>query len=265
MRPIALDRSFAVAFLFVLGACNGSPAQEPAPAVEAAEQGAKPRLGLFTTLPIYWGEADDIGAFLEGESETDWVRAELETRFEIVPLDTLEEEALEGLDRVLLAQPRPLAPSENVAFDAYLADGGRAVIMADPMVTRHSHYPIGDKRRPQDVVLLSPIFDRLGVGLEFDEDQPHGEYRIEQGGIAFPVNLAGRFVEADSGSPARGCHVYDNGIFSLCKNGAGAAFLYADTAVLDWEQEDGVPADRKKAFWAIFDWILAENTTAKES
>ena len=259
--PNRSSRLLLAISLALVSACHGNSAQEQAEVADV--QVAKPKLGLFTTLPIYWGEAGDITAMLDSEAEPDWVRTELETKFEIVPLDTLEPEALEGLDRVLLAQPRALSPSENVSFDRYLANGGRAIIMADPMLTRHSQFGIGDRRRPQDVVLLSPILDRLGVELHFDEDQPDGEYRVEQGDIQFPVNLAGKFVEKDTGTTARGCTVYDNGIFGFCKNEAGGAFLYGDTALLDWEGPEPVPADRKQAFWAIFGWILQDNPASK--
>lgn len=243
----------------LVAACNGSAAQEQAVVVDAQEE--KPKLGLFTTLPIYWGEGGDISAMLDGGGETDWVRTELETRFEIVPLDTLESDALEGLDRVLLAQPRPLAPSENVAFDRYLADGGKAVIMADPMLTRHSEFAIGDRRRPQDVVLLSPILKRLGIELRFDESQPEGERTIQQAGRNFPVNLAGQFVAQPDESPDRHCIVPDPGLLARCRNGEGEALLYADAALLDWEDEEPVPASRRMALWSILEPLASDSTT----
>lgn len=206
----------------------------------------KPRLGLFTSLPIYWGEGD-IAEMLEGGKEPDWVRAELETRFELVPLDTLEPEALAGLDRVILAQPRPLAPSENVSFDDWLARGGRAVILADPMLTRHSRYPLGDRRRPQDVVLLSPILGRWGIELLFDEGQPAGERIVAAAGHAFPVNLRGRFARRETEDPARSCTVYGDGLLAQCVRGRGKAVLYADAALLDWEGDGAVPQARRDA------------------
>ncbi len=242
------------ASLALLVACNGGTAQDEAEVVE--QQVAKPKLGLFTTLPIFWGEAGDIAAMLEDEGETDWVRTELEKEFELVPLDTLEADALEGLDRVLLAQPRALAPSENVAFDRYLADGGKAVIMADPMLTRHSEFGIGDRRRPQDVVLLSPIFQRLGVELLFDEGQRQGERIMQQSGQEFPVNLAGRFEARESGASSRSCFVLEDGLLAQCVNGGGEAYLYADAALLDWEGEDPVPESRKEAFWSLLEPLV---------
>ena len=102
--PNRSSRLLLAISLALVSACHGNSAQEQAEVADV--QVAKPKLGLFTTLPIYWGEAGDITAMLDSEAEPDWVRTELETKFEIVPLDTLEPEALEGLDRVLLSQPR---------------------------------------------------------------------------------------------------------------------------------------------------------------
>ena len=245
----------ATGALALLTACNANTPQDEAAAapVEVTDaQTGKPKLGLFTTLPIYWGEAGDISEMIDGDSEPDWVRTELETRYELVPLDTLEAEALDGLDQVLLAQPRALAPSENVAFDAYLAQGGKAVILADPMLTRHSEYGIGDRRRPQDVVLLSPIFSRMGLELLFDEEQGEGE-RLVDGRL--PVNLAGRFVTRDSGSAERVCTVASEGLRATCRYGRGEVHLLADAAVLDWEGEEPVPEARKAALWSQLDPI----------
>ena len=247
--PSRSNSGIAAAFMLALAACNGGTAQDQAS--PARTEQPKPTLGLFTTLPLYWGEAGDIATMLDGETATDWVRAELETRFEIVPLNTLEADALDGLDRVLLAQPRPLAPSENVSFDGFLARGGKAVILADPMLTRHSEYPIGDPRRPQDVVLLSPIFSRLGVELRFDENQPRSERAVRGENAVFPVNLAGEFASVETGEPSRRCAVSAEGLVAHCVNGKGEAALYADAALLDWEGEEPVPESRKRALWNL--------------
>ena len=215
------------------------------------EAASKPRVGLFSSLPLYWGEGE-FGAMLEGGGEKDWVREELETRFELVPLDTLEPEALAGLDRVILAQPRALAPSENVSFDQWVTQGGQAVILADPMLTRHSRYPIGDRRRPQDVVLLSPIFSHWGVELLFDDSQPGGERMAEVQGQAVPVALRGRFARQDSSS----CAVLADGLLARCARGSGMAVLFADAALLDWDGSGPVPQERKDALWAVLRSVI---------
>ena len=249
MRSLNSRAFLASLALGMLAACGGTSAQDQV--VVAEEQVAKPKLGLFTTLPIYWGEGGDIASILDGESKPDWVRTELETKFEIIPLDTLEAEALEGLDRVLLAQPRPLAPSENVAFDSFIASGNHALIIADPMLTRHSEYAIGDRRRPQEVVLLSPILQRFGAELVFDESQDEGERIVTSGGFDFPVNMAGQFRAIDTDAKSA-CLIEDaTGLLARCNRGAGFAYLYADAAILDWEGDEPVPQARKDALWGI--------------
>lgn len=237
----------------VLAAC--------APGQAGEETLPKPRVGLFTSLPIYWGEGD-FGEILDGEAEQNWVRAELETRFELVPLDTLEPDALSGLERVILAQPRALAPSENASFDEWVSQGGRAVILADPMLTRHSHYPIGDRRRPQDVVLLSPIFSHWGVALQFDEGQPEGEREVAWNGRGFPVNLRGRFTEADTGAGDRSCEVDGDGLVARCARGAGEALLFADAALLDWEDSGPLPQARRDALWDLLAPLAADRQSS---
>ena len=74
---------FLTSLTLLLAACSQSQAGE-----EVLE---KPRVGLFTSLPIYWGEGG-LSAILDGSDRKDWVRALIETRFEIEPLDTLAEE-----------------------------------------------------------------------------------------------------------------------------------------------------------------------------
>ena len=170
---------------------------------------SKPRVGLFSSLPLYWGEGE-FGAMLEGGGQKDWVREELETRFELVPLDTLEPEALAGLDR-------------------------------------HSRYPIGDRRRPQDVVVLSPIFSHWGVELLFDDSQPGGERMAEVQGQAVPVALRGRFARQYSSS----CTAFADGLLARCARGSGVAVLFADAALLDWDGSGPVPQERKDALWAV--------------
>lgn len=222
----------ALAVLCALPACQAGAAEE--------ERGADVQtLGLFSSLPIYWGEGADIGAMIDGGGEPGWLRQVLEQRFALAPLDALESESLAGIDRLLLAQPRPLAPSENVALDDWVRSGGRALIFADPMLTRHSEYALGDKRRPADTVLLSPILTRWGLELRFDEGQPAGERVVELDGASMPVDLAGEFALIEGGE-ASTCAISDNGLIARCRIGEGLVDLVADAAVLD---EEGTAID----------------------
>lgn len=247
------NKALIAASLALLAACNGGSTQE-----QSSPTDGKPsptaKLGLFSTLPIYWGESGDIGSVLQGNVEQGWVRGTLEEKGELVPLDALEEDSLDGLKRVVLAQPRPLAPSENVAFDTWLREGGRALIFADPMLTQHSDFPLGDPRRPHDMVVISPILHHWGLDLLFDEEQSAGVRMATEGGIELPVDRAGRF-EAREGAADAKCSVSSGGLVADCRVGEGRALLVADAAVLDDHLEE--PA-RNAALGAFLDRAFAD-------
>ena len=255
MAHLPRTSMLATLLALILAACSAGQASD--------EPVEKPRVGLFSSIPIYWGEGD-FGEMLDGAAGKDWVRAELETRIELVPLDTLEAEGLAGLERVILAQPRPLAPSENVAFDRWLAEGGQAVILADPMLTRHSRYPLGDRRRPQDVVVLSPILAHWGLELRFDEDQPGGERTVAIQGDNVPVNLHGHFVAKGEGDAGRTCVIEDDGLIARCRVGDGEAVLLADAALLDAEHDGAVSAQRQAGLWSLLGPLAAPEPAAAD-
>lgn len=186
-------------------------------------------LGLMTTLPIYWAEADDVGAILQSQTKPNWVRLALERRSTLSPLDTLEDDTLRGFSKLMLAQPRALTPAENVSLDAWVRGGGQLLLFADPMLTHHSHYGIGDRRRPQDVVLLSPILRHWGLELLFDEDQRRDEWLVAVGETPVPVKLAGTLKP----SPNARCSLDSDGILARCFIGQGRVTIFADAAVLD--------------------------------
>lgn len=201
---------------------------------DATPDPATARLGLMTSLPIYWPEAHDVGELLENGQKIGQARKALETRYSLEPLDTLEADTLRGYDRLLLAQPRALSPSENVALDRWVRDGGRLLLFADPMLTVHSHFAVGDKRRAQDVILLSPILAHWGLELTFDPDQPPSERQVEVEGIVLPIAQAGAFELR----PGGGCDIAKSRIMARCRIGRGSVTLIADAAVLDESESD---------------------------
>ena len=230
--------ALALASALAAGACRAAP--EPAPQPERHAE--KPALGLMTTLPLLWGEAADVGELLAADGSASWVRGEIERRYAIEPLDTLDSAALDRIDRLVLAQPRALSPAENVALDGWVRGGGRLLLFADPMLTRPSRYPVGDRRRPQDVVLLSPILSHWGLELMFDDDAPEGERMVEIAGVGVPINLAGRFGLA----PGSQCDLEVGGTLARCTIGVGEVVLLADAAVLD-DPRAGQIAPRRAA------------------
>lgn len=203
----------------------------------------RPPLGLFATLPIYWGDTARLSDLLADDRQAHWARRALERDYTLRPLDVLEPgEAgggLSGLRYLLMAQPRALAPAENVALDEWVRDGGRLLLFADPMLTEESPFPLGDKRRPHDVVLLSPILAHWGLQLRFDAEQQGGTHAVPVLGAQMPVDLHGRLVAAPA-SKARGasCAVLAEGLAARCRIGRGDALIIADAALLDGHAPD---------------------------
>ena len=187
------------------------------------------------TVPIYWGEADGIEDLVSGDAEPHWARAELEAEFGLAPLDYLSAEAIAPFDYLLLAQPRALSGEENVALDAWVRGGGRLLLFADPMMTGHSRFPLGDRRRPMDVTLLSPILAHWGLTMQFVEDQPRGPGRIDAGDVVVPVNLPGRLVLSGKSGD---CALSGDAVVARCVLGEGSATILADAAVLDLHEPD---------------------------
>ncbi|WP_432200952.1 Gldg family protein [Erythrobacter sp. W53] len=216
----------------------------------ASHSSAKPELGLVTSLPIFWQESEEFGDILEPDAEPSWVRSALEQTHQLRPLDNLSEVELAPLDRLLLAQPRALSPEENVALDDWVRGGGKLLLFADPLLTQHSRFALGDARAPQSVALLSPILARWGLEMTFDEDQAEGERIGDVYGYEIPVNLAGRFRLIE-GDVKRQCDVGSEGLWAYCSIGKGAVWLVADAAALDTT----VASDdaRKAAVSALFE------------
>lgn len=215
----------ALALVFASASCGLGEADDTHP--------AEP-IGLYTSLPILWRETDALAGMLDRDAPRHWVLAALEQHGAIRPVDSLD--AADGampLPRgglLVLAQPRPLVPGENVALDGWVRAGGRVLLFADPMLTIDSSFALGDRRRPQDVVLLSPILSRWGLRLTFDEGQAGGERLAEVLSHPVPVNLPGRFELLAS---ARDCVILGGGLLASCHIGAGRVLAFADAALLE--------------------------------
>ncbi|MBO9724528.1 MAG: ABC transporter [Novosphingobium sp.] len=243
-------------------------------------------IGLYTSLPIVWGESGDIRELLEKERPRHWALAVLSSAGTLHPLDTVTDR-LPRDALLVLAQPRPLSPQENVALDRWVREGGRVLLFADPLLTAPTRYALGDPRRPQDTVLLSPILARWGLRLEFDEAQPAGEHLVETALGPLPVNLAGRFrllgnsgesasspgfsgkhgtvgdhgvdpgksgIMGTSGDAPGRCHLEAEGVLARCSVEKGRVFAVSDAAVLEKSDDPASIALRRNIFSTLIGW-----------
>jgi hypothetical protein len=212
-----------------------------------AQEPARPQLALMGTVPIYWGEAEGLEGLLDTSETGHWARTVLEREFELVPLDYLSADALAPHSTLMMAQPRALSAEENVALDAWVRGGGHLLLFADPMMTGHSHYGLGDRRRPQDVALLSPILAHWGLELRFDAEQESGLRLVDGSGAQFAVNLAGFWKQT-----GHHCELAREEIVALCEIGDGVAVLIADAAALDMDGPHASAKDFLAGFVSIF-------------
>lgn len=237
-----------LASLLALAGCNS--AGEADASGESGGSAAGTQLGLYSSLPILWGESEDIGGFLGGGGPEHWARDLLRSGGRLTALDSLADARgalpLPQGAILILAQPRPLTPQENVALDDWVRSGGRVLLFADPMLTAPSIFALGDARRPQDVAMLSPILARWGLHLEFDEAQQPGERAVDLPEGAVPVNLPGRFRPAEkSGNPASHCALAGDGLLADCRVGAGRVVALADAALFEDAQDPDDAENRR--------------------
>ena len=219
-------RRTSAALALGLLALSGPAAAQDGPVAERAP------LLLMGTIPIYWGEAGELTDLLNGGATPHWARGLLEQRFTLVPIDTLSAETLPASGgHLLLAQPRTLSAPENVALDAWVRAGGHVLLFADPLMTGESRFSIGDRRRPQDVALLSPLLTHWGLDLHLADDQQPGLRFVTDAEGTLPVNLAGTLTPAEGAD----CTVSREALVATCHLGAGRAVVVADAAMLDIE------------------------------
>ncbi|WP_404480299.1 DUF4350 domain-containing protein [Novosphingobium sp. BL-52-GroH] len=253
-RPVLSRLVLLAALALALAGC-GRGDTAPAPRGET--------FGLYSSLPIAWNESADIRGQLADESPPHWALTALRERGRVVPLDTLAPLRLPSDGVLILAQPRPLTPQENVALDAWVQQGGRVLLLADPMLTAHSLFGPGDPRRPQDMAMLSPILGRWGLALEFDEEQPAGEHaiRLPEGNV--PVNLPGRFrlsgnfgeaaQTGKSGGAVAHCRLQAEGMLADCKAGKGRIVALADAALLENPEDSAEVPGRQVILAGLLD------------
>jgi len=208
-------------------------AHDARPDQDAEEDSRKTPVGLMGTVPLYWGEAAGFEELLGGVVAPHWARAVIADAGEPVPFDFLTADGLDAVTRLVLAQPRALAGEENVALDHWVRAGGHLLLFADPLMTGESRFALGDRRRPQDVALLSPILAHWGLELQFDAEQSDGLQMREFAGEALPIAMAGRLVLATDSEGKSICAIEAEGLVARCSLGKGHALIVADAAILD--------------------------------
>ena len=249
-------RALAAALLALLGAgCDRAPAQSAAPGSGAPLE----KLGLMTSLPLYWPLGAGVEEIASGRAAPPWQRAALEQAYAIEPLDTLAPipglaagaaptDPLAGLTRLAVIQPRGLSPADNVALDQWVRAGGRLLLVLDPALTGEYDLPLGDPRRPADSALIPPVVARWGLAVQFDEAQGEGVSEQPLGEAALPLALAGEVAIVDPSAAA--CTLLAENAAARCTVGKGTVTLIADAALFEHPELAGEGAETLRALVA---------------
>ncbi len=191
----------------------------------------RPKLALITSLPMVWREGD-LGDNIRDKREVDPAYTALSRHFDIRPLDSASDLSQQGYKLALLAQPRAMSPRELVALDAWIRAGGRALILADPVLSRESEYPLGDPRRPLFTSLLSPLFTHWGIELILPVEERDAVTPVEMDTLDITLSATGAWRLVDKSDGVE-CSLGKAQLTADCKVGKGRAFLLADADILD--------------------------------
>ena len=235
-RPF--NAAIAAVCALAAAACHPSAGAEQAePSAAATAARAPVSTALFSSLPIARAERLSIEDQLKDGAPAHWAARLLSDRGEWRAVDWLGTrddgyDALAGIDLLVMAQPRPLAPEENVALDRFVRDGGTVLLFADPDLTQESAYSLGDPRRPAHTVLLSPILSRWGIELERDDRDEATD--VAWNGVTLPLAEAGRFrLKPDAGEFAGQCDLEADARIVSCTIGKGRLLAMADAALVE--------------------------------
>lgn len=186
------------------------------------------RVAIMTALPLFQQDQGTGGALHGVGVRAPLIRA-LDADWRTMPIDVLDAAALQGIEHLLLIQPRLLAPAELVALDGWVRQGGTVSILADPLLRWPDERPLGDPRRPPLTSLLDPLMTHWGLTLEPAHLGPV-ERRMLAGGAMIQLAGASHFTLARH-SP---CSLAEQGLIAYCRIGKGRAVLVADA---DWTDD----------------------------
>ena len=192
---------------------------------EATQAKPKPDLYVLTSLPLLFDEGFGLEP-VKGEAATF-----LRDRYTLKPID-LPSQLPKGAV-LLAAQPRALPAEELVALDKWVRDGGKLLLLADPMLEWPSERAFGDRLRPPVSFADTGLLAHWGLRLDAPDDR--GAKRL--GGGHFPILFfsPGRLV---SGTSA--CQLHRADIEATCRIGRGKVIVVADA---DWLNEQLVTVE----------------------
>ena len=139
----------------------------------------------------------------------------------MTPVDGPEQLPAQGL--LLAVQPQAMTAERLVALDKWVRDGGRLVLMADPILRFESERPLGDRFRPPLRYADTGLLQHWGLRLDDAVDNRTEAAEIDFGrGIRVSAAGMGSFTRAGGA-----CTLSPTRAVARCRIGKGYATLVA--------------------------------------
>ena len=184
---------------------------------------AKPALLLLTSLPLVFGEQFSI----EGGGSP--ALTALESRYQVIPISVTSDADLAKGRLLLMAHPLAQTPENLVALDRWVRDGGKVLLLADPLLEWPSERPLGDPLRPPPMFADTGLLAHWGLRLDAPDEPGPQMRKIGESEImtASPGALYGK------------CEMSPDRLIARCRIGKGAATIVADADFLGVQHLDG--------------------------
>lgn len=182
--------------------------------------GERPELLVLTSLPIVFPESFSLDA------PASPALTALQSRYRVRPISLADTQSLGKSRLLLIAQPRAQPAEVLVELDRWVRNGGRVLLLADPMLEWPSERPLGDSLRPPLAFADTGLLGHWGLRLDAP-DEP-GPVAIEAGGSTVHARSPGILVAA-----GEQCRVDRGGLVARCPVGGGKATIVADADLLD--------------------------------
>lgn len=136
----------------------------PRPGLPERAPGERPKLLLLTSLPILFPDEVTL------DSKPEPVVAALRSRYTLVPISVADPASLYGNHLLLMAQPQAQPAEDLVALDAWVRDGGRVLLLADPALEWPSERPLGSVLRPPAAFPDTGLLAHWGLRLDAPDE-----------------------------------------------------------------------------------------------
>jgi hypothetical protein len=177
----------------------------------------RPALMLLTSLPLLFGE--DFSLTGGGSPAL----TNLQERYKVVPISVTGTADLAQGRLLLMAQP-PAQTAENlVMLDRWVRDGGRVMLLADPMLEWPSKRPLGDPLRPAAMFADTGLLAHWKLTLDAPDQRGSVKRRLGR----FPV------AAVSPGTLHGGCAISRDAFIAHCSIGRGEVTVFADADLLN--------------------------------